>query len=174
MPPRRVTAATPPPGGGGRGLASLSGVAKMAVRILRSANHVAVARNLALRLTCNFLVGTSNGFEPVSPPSKGGSHDVQCLPVARCRRSRVASDPSATTRYWSHAAKNASDLRREWDLNPRGACTPKAFQELRRLWLESAAPCLNRTLVTGVSLPVAWIGLSQLEIMAKFMATRVR
>ena len=33
-----------------------------------------------------------------------------------------------------------------------------AFQGLRRLWLESAAPCLNRTFVTGVSLPVAWIG----------------
>ena len=74
----------------------------------------------------------------------------------------------------SQSQESASDLRREWDLNPRGACTPKAFQELRRLWLESAAPCLNRTFVTGVSLPVAWIGLSQLEIMAKFMATRVR
>ena len=56
-------------------------------------------------------------------------------------------------------------------MNPRGACTPKAFQELRRLWLESAAPCLNRTVVAGVSLPVAWIGLSRLEIMAIFMAT---
>ena len=32
----------------------------------------------------------------------------------------------------------------------------------------------NRTFVPGVSLPVAWIGLSRLEIMAKFMATRVR
>ena len=26
---------------------------------------------------------------------------------------------------------DASELRREWDLNPRGACTPKAFQEPR-------------------------------------------
>ena len=74
----------------------------------------------------------------------------------------------------SESQESASDLRREWDLNPRGACTPKAFQGLRRLWLESAAPCLNRTVVTGVSLRVAWTGLSRLEIMAKFMATGVR
>jgi hypothetical protein len=65
----------------------------------------------------------------------------------------------------------ASDQRREWDLNPRGACTPKAFQVPRHLWLESAAPRLKGSFVEGFSLPVAWIGLSRLEIMAKFMAT---
>jgi hypothetical protein len=31
----------------------------------------------------------------------------------------------------SESQESASDLRREWDLNPRGACTPKAFQEPR-------------------------------------------
>jgi hypothetical protein len=31
--------------------------------------------------------------------------------------------------------QSVSELRREWDLNPRGACTPKAFRGLRRLCL---------------------------------------
>ena len=37
--------------------------------------------------------------------------------------------------------------RREWDLNPRGACTPKAFQEPRIRPLCHPSRCWRRILV---------------------------
>lgn len=79
--------------------------------------------------------------------------------------------PTATWSNSEERAETASGLRRECNLNPRGACTPKAFQERVTLSLEWARGRLSWGKRWAGALRSAEVGLRRLEIMARIMAS---
>ena len=82
--------------------------------------------------SCTFVLGqtTSSTSWAVTPARRRiqgrGVADRRAL-----KADRRELWPTASLMTSSESQESASDLRREWDLNPRGACTPKAFQEPR-------------------------------------------